>query len=112
MLLHKPLPALAALVRFDPRMNSFMDVLLLVRGESLIAERAWVLKKMQNYSECSFKAIDVTYTHPLFAIVGPLMYVTNVLPCECLSANSAQKGLFRRVSVPLKKMKCNTGLVK
>ena len=45
MLLHKPLPALAALVRFDPSMNSFMDVLLLVRGESLIAERAWVLKK-------------------------------------------------------------------
>ena len=47
--------------------------------------------------------IYIACTHPFFAKVGPLMYVTNVLPCECLSANSAQKGLFRRVSVPLKK---------
>ena len=45
MLLHKPLATFAAFVRFDPGMDSFMDVLLLVRREALIAERARILKK-------------------------------------------------------------------
>ena len=45
MLLHKPLATFAAFVRFDPGMDSFVDVLLLVRREALIAERARILKK-------------------------------------------------------------------
>ena len=45
MLLHKPLAALAALVGFEASMNSLMDVLLLVRREALIAERARILQK-------------------------------------------------------------------
>ena len=55
MLLHKPFSTLAAFVRFDSRMNSFMDILLLVRREALIAERARILKKIGNAERLSKK---------------------------------------------------------
>ena len=94
MLLHKPLATFATFVRFDPGMDSFMDVLLLVRREALIAERARILKKGKYFriaiEELGLRPIPHRSgaNYLLFTIMGSLMHVTNMSPCECLPANS------------------------